>query len=536
MAGPTLLATDPREQRLVALYEQAERFIARKINAALASGAKGTATYFENQARSVNRELARLRVQAAPLERAISAAAYATGVTAVEATVDRSTAFSNVHVASVDVLAANLEGRLRYAEEFVGRMVNDTFRRISLEQTGLAMASGLDARSQRVNIERELRRNGITAFVDRRGRRWTLANYSRMVTRTTTREAATVGTTNRLREVGLDLVTIDEHPGSCPICRPLQGRTYSLSGNSRNYPRATALPPIHPNCRHVAYPARASFEEFEKALGLGPDPQVLNQMALGEHEEPIQPEPIVGKPDETLGSDISNRLSVSGRSQAAAPLRSAAAEIEKIHGLPWDTNTAIHGETNNRMRSYGRFTSIDLRPTRKGGPLSARGGSLIEMNTKKQNVYGQIVTAAHEYGHYIDQWALPDGGRVKGSERWARGDDTPSIAPVMKAIADTDSVKALVAASKIRSPSEFPSVGVTPLLRHGHLRYLIRPREQFARAYAQYIAEKSGSPGLLQAVEDDRSFISQRQWTAVEFAPIRAAFDAMFRDLDLLRS
>lgn len=280
MPGPTLLATDPREEELLALYVRAERVIVRKINAALATGAKGTAAYFENQSRSVERELERLQLQAAPLERSVSASAYSIGVAAVEATVNRAEAFSNVHGAAVDVVAANLAGRLRHAEEFVGRMVNDTFRRIGLEQTGLALASGLDARSQRIAIERELRRNGITAFIDRRGRRWTLSNYARMVTRTTTREAATAGTTNRLREVGLDLVTISTHPGSCPICKPYQGKTYSISGYSRNYPHATVLPPIHPNCRHVVYPARASFEDFEAALGLAPDPALVGQLDL----------------------------------------------------------------------------------------------------------------------------------------------------------------------------------------------------------------------------------------------------------------
>ena len=49
------------------------------------------------------------------------------------------------------------------------------------------------------------------AFFDRRGRRWDLADYAEMVARTTTREAMTEGTINRLREHGITLAQVSRH-------------------------------------------------------------------------------------------------------------------------------------------------------------------------------------------------------------------------------------------------------------------------------------------------------------------------------------
>jgi len=62
-----------------------------------------------------------------------------------------------------------------------------------------------------------------------------------------------------LRSMDRDLVQLTSHASPCPICAPLEGRVYSLSGESDRFPSVDrALPDrhgtIHPNCRHRFVP------------------------------------------------------------------------------------------------------------------------------------------------------------------------------------------------------------------------------------------------------------------------------------------
>jgi len=84
-------------------------------------------------------------------------------------------------------------------------------------------------------------------------RNYNMKSYGELIARTATRQAATEGAIARTLELGGDLVTISVHNGSCPICLPYQGKTYSITGRTPGFPLLTgkARPPIHPNCRHL---------------------------------------------------------------------------------------------------------------------------------------------------------------------------------------------------------------------------------------------------------------------------------------------
>ncbi|MEG0914864.1 MAG: phage minor capsid protein [Christensenellaceae bacterium] len=74
--------------------------------------------------------------------------------------------------------------------------------------------------------------------------------------RSTVREATNTARINFGEKIGNDLVKMTSHMGSCPICIPLEGRIYSVSGNDARYPSlyGTALRSgygnVHPNCGH----------------------------------------------------------------------------------------------------------------------------------------------------------------------------------------------------------------------------------------------------------------------------------------------
>jgi hypothetical protein len=66
--------------------------------------------------------------------------------------------------------------------------------------------------------------------------------------------------------------------------------------------------------------------------------------------------------------------------------------------------------------------------------------------------------------------------------------------------------------------------------RARYYRYLDKPEERFARAYTQYIAQKSGDPLLKAQIERDRGgiFGHLMYHTDAEFQKVAAAFDAHF--------
>jgi hypothetical protein len=72
--------------------------------------------------------------------------------------------------------------------------------------------------------------NGLTGFVDKAGRRWELASYVEMATRTATQRAMTQAHTEALQSQGLDLIIVSDAPQECDRCRPWEGKVLSLSG------------------------------------------------------------------------------------------------------------------------------------------------------------------------------------------------------------------------------------------------------------------------------------------------------------------
>lgn len=277
MPQPPRPATDRATGEIIDIYRRARYRLEQLVRDALERGATGTAAYYEQQLTHVQRLLASLQDHVVPHAAHTIAAAYSLGATAADRAIGQpAIGFSGLHQHAIDVLADNLTGRLNAAAVFVGRRVEDAFRKASLQQVAIGIAAG----ERRVDVSEQLRRKLIedritdatTGFVDARGRRWPLDVYTEMVARTTTREAVTAGTANRLLEAGRELVTITAHSGACQICQPFEGKTYALTTEAaerRGYPFLDQRPPFHANCRHVLTPAAADFEDFEQLLSEG---------------------------------------------------------------------------------------------------------------------------------------------------------------------------------------------------------------------------------------------------------------------------
>lgn len=257
--------------RLISLFQRAEAEIARALVEALSAGAGFTAAYRRQRHASIREILTRLLALALsgnPEDPAgpawdVVRSAYRTGSAraVTGARIDSGEEFGDTHLATAQTLFEALAGRLQDAVTYVGRRVDDAFRRATLEENLQGAIQGKTRRETSGAIEERLRGEGVKAFRDKAGREWGLANYAAMAARTTAREAHTLGTTMRLAENGLDLVQVSEHvQDERDVCTPHEGKIYSISGAHPTYPPATGnLPPYHPNCRHVVTPY---VEEF----------------------------------------------------------------------------------------------------------------------------------------------------------------------------------------------------------------------------------------------------------------------------------
>ena len=150
----------------------------------------------------------------------------------------------------------------------LGRRENDVVRRVGLELVTSMEATGKSTAATVPEFVKILQREGVTAFVDRAGRNWSLHTYASMVTRTTSRQAEVLAVLTADPEH--DLYKISSHGTTCALCAPYEGRVYSKSGTDPVFPPLAAafgkIDPagaddlantwlnIHPNCLHVLMP------------------------------------------------------------------------------------------------------------------------------------------------------------------------------------------------------------------------------------------------------------------------------------------
>ena len=154
--------------------------------------------------------------------------------------------------ASVRQLMLELNVKTIMAGSTILRTTIDGYREI-IAESSTKVLTGVETRLKATQEAlNKFTDSGITSFVDKAGRRWEMATYAEMATRTATGRAAIQGHIDRQLEYGRDLVLISSHSG-CPLCQPWDGQVLSISGNSMEYAslddaRGAGL--FHPNCRH----------------------------------------------------------------------------------------------------------------------------------------------------------------------------------------------------------------------------------------------------------------------------------------------
>lgn len=147
--------------------------------------------------------------------------------------------------------------------QVLGRVDPGVYRQSVLRGAIVSETMGRGSLSTVEEVMRNLQAAGITAFVDKAGREWSLSAYGAMAVRTTVRQAQVSAV---LTADDHDLWKIKEIGSTCPLCAVYEGRVYSKSGMNPNYPPLAAafgkMDPagpndlsntflnIHPSCQH----------------------------------------------------------------------------------------------------------------------------------------------------------------------------------------------------------------------------------------------------------------------------------------------
>ncbi|MCD2099542.1 phage minor capsid protein [Rhodococcus rhodochrous] len=176
----------------------------------------------------------------------------------------------------------NIDGAAAEQAEEVARKLEETrpraelavtnrYREIIDEVTRDQKADSEAARKRLVQAALDkFAADGITAFVDKNGRRYDLVSYTEMAVRAAITEAEVESYTRQLVHAGIDLVIVSDVPQACTLCEVFEGKILSITGATRaaiwadpetgetrrvpvfaSIPEAKARGLWHPGCRHV---------------------------------------------------------------------------------------------------------------------------------------------------------------------------------------------------------------------------------------------------------------------------------------------
>ena len=164
-----------------------------------------------------------------------------------------------IHNKQIEILVRNTNDDLITGNVFVGRNIRDTIRQITIDTIAESRATGESIAQIRNRLKNRFINENITAIKTKNGRRISLDSYASTVARSVITESENIAVIEHTKANGHDLVRMSSHSTSCPICAPLQGRVYSITGKTKGYPKLSIAytgvhANIHPNCKHFLYP------------------------------------------------------------------------------------------------------------------------------------------------------------------------------------------------------------------------------------------------------------------------------------------
>lgn len=196
---------------------------------------------------------------------------------------------------------------------------------------------------------------------------------------------------------------------------------------------------------------------------------------------------------------------------ASADLKWTKIEVSRYRPII-DAIDQVHGDGLLRSIPFNNKVS-----SKSNGTYWSYSDAAISIGVRK-NLPGGELTLVHEIGHWLDHIGIPS------SKKFASESPDSPLWAITQTIQQTNAYRALQEFDQDISWRE----------------YALQPRECFARAYAQFIAEETEKPELLKQrdkVINDQSpgMPAFTQWTPEDFAPVRAEFVKVFRALGWMK-
>ncbi|MEO8589420.1 MAG: DUF935 family protein [Flavobacteriales bacterium] len=214
-------------------------------------------------------------------------------------------------------------------------------------------------------------------------------------------------------------------------------------------------------------------------------------------------------PGKAQGTPVSAALSTKVKALKPMVQRTLAA-IDKVHGD--GVLSAIPVVETKSARVFGFY-----QPT-------WRAAVKIAINRVQGD--HMHLTLAHEIGHWIDHIGMGQGVAY-GTHASV---STPEMKAVQKAMDKSAAIQAIRGALNRGFVLDKEGKEVRLMGRHReHYEYLATPIEQWARAYSQYIAVRSGDAELMKELSAWRSkAVAPSQWQDDDFTEIADAIDVLF--------
>lgn len=306
---------------------------------------------------------------------------------------------------------------------------------------------------------------------------------------------------------GFERLARDEHGNLTAAGARVRKLLDAARGRGGNNPPAPPAPPA---------PAPAPAPKPKpKPRPAAPVAQRATQGPKGETIPPKGPAPAPSPPPaKALGSvpshAIANQLAGPAREQAERAL----AAIDRVHGfgdmppsrVPLDEHCPPHANGVLRTSPRGKPEGLAL----------------------AREAYDRELTLAHEFGHFVEHGAIPATDGKAGDDRdwgadrllgpfWAAAQASRGLA-YLRDLPDSPRAAAL-------DPVVRALLGVDATAYH------LRPEEVWARAYAQWVALRSGDAAMLEQVRGRRAGLLKTQWDDDDFGPIARAIDRLFEAL-----
>lgn len=260
----------------------------------------------------------------------------------------------------------------------------------------------------------------------------------------------------------------------------------------------------------VVEPDTANFNENLRASTNGLDPDLLDKLKnefgdqLSIEGEEMRWQPAEAPEPVTRDHPVSDAIDPKVSGTLLQDVNGALAAIDRVHD---DGNLSDIELFNSRQSSYGYFAS-----TLNAGTLEAD-----RMAVRSTGPWPSFTTV-HEVGHFLDLEAIGQ----KGDFATLSGDR--EMKRVLDAAESTDAIKAL----------RLQLQQTTSDSLRAYYQYLLSPQEIWARAYSQFVAERSGSKSLERDLAKAIEAQKNRQWMPADFAPVGEAIENMFSNLGWL--